>query len=285
MTTLHSEPAGAVNSATRITVLLVDDQRFVSMAVRHLLASERDIELHYCDQAADAVAFANRVTPHVILQDLVMPDIDGLTLVGLFRANPATATTPIVVLSGNDDALTRAQALAAGANDYLVKLPDRATLAACIRKQHATSQPVAAPQDSAAADSEAQSAGPDQTLDSSLIATLRQAGGPESHVLVAKVINQFLEESALLAVTLKQAAQQKDVVRLKAAAHSLKGTSNTMGARRLAALGAQLEDSLTRHPSVAVGLMVNAIDEELARVERACLRERDGAPASAPTVA
>ena len=54
---------------------------------------------------------------------------------------------------------------------------------------------------------------------------------------------------------------------------------NAPGARRLAALGAQLEDSLTRHPAVSVGLMVNAIDEELARVERACLLERDGAPA------
>ena len=281
MATHHSEPAGAVNSVTRIVVLLVDDQRFVSMAVRHMLVSERDIELHYCEKADDAVAFANRVAPDVILQDLVMPDIDGLTLLGMFRANPGTATTPVVVLSANDDALARAQALASGANDYLVKLPDRATLAACIR-QH-TSRPSATSGQDRATAGHTDSAGANQTLDPSLIATLRQGAGPDCHRVIARIINQFLEESASLARSLKQAANESDVARLKAAAHSLRGASNTMGARRLAALGAQLEDSLTRQPAVAVGLMVNAIDEELARVERACLLERDGGRRNVPT--
>ena len=69
-----------------------------------------------------------------------MPDIDGLTLVGLYRTNPQTATTPIIVLSGNDDAASRANALAAGADDYLVKLPKKAALVECIRR-HASGQP------------------------------------------------------------------------------------------------------------------------------------------------
>jgi 1-aminocyclopropane-1-carboxylate deaminase/D-cysteine desulfhydrase-like pyridoxal-dependent ACC family enzyme len=45
-----------------------------------------------------------------------MPDIDGLTLLRLFRANPPTSGTPVIVLSGNDDAETRTRALAEGAN-------------------------------------------------------------------------------------------------------------------------------------------------------------------------
>ena len=78
----------------QIVVLLVDDQPFVGAAIRRLLATEPDITLHCCSQATEAVARANEVAPAVILQDLMMPGLDGLSLVGLFRANPATARTP-----------------------------------------------------------------------------------------------------------------------------------------------------------------------------------------------
>src|SRR5207244_992159 len=69
----------------------------------------------------------------VILQDLSMPGIDGLSLLKIFRANPATRETPIIVLSNREDAIIKAQAFACGANDYLVKLPDRIELVARIR--------------------------------------------------------------------------------------------------------------------------------------------------------
>ncbi len=82
-----------------ISVLLVDDQRLVGAALERLLTSEQDIELHCCYNAVDAIARANEIGPTVILQDLVLPDIDGLTMVRMFRANPPTAATPIIVLS------------------------------------------------------------------------------------------------------------------------------------------------------------------------------------------
>ena len=59
-----------------------------------------------------------------------MPDIDGLTLLRSFRANPRTARTPVIVLSGNDDPATRAKALAEGADGYMVKIPSKADLIA-----------------------------------------------------------------------------------------------------------------------------------------------------------
>jgi PleD family two-component response regulator len=120
----------------RIVVLLVDDQRIVGAALRMMLKSEPDIELHCCLSAADAIEFANKIGPTIVLQDLVMPEIDGFTLVRSFRANPRTASTPIIVLSGNDDAGTRARALAQGADGYMVKVPPKAELIAAIR-QHA----------------------------------------------------------------------------------------------------------------------------------------------------
>ena len=114
-------------------VLLVDDQTFVGDAVARALAGQEDIDLHYCPDPKAALELANQIKPTVILLDLVMPQIDGLTLLRRFRENPATAETPIVVLSAEEEAQTKRDAFGLGANDYLVKLPDVIELRARIR--------------------------------------------------------------------------------------------------------------------------------------------------------
>src|SRR5688572_12301074 len=106
-----------------VTVLLVDDQAIVGESVRRMLADEPDLTLHFCQDPARAIETANAVAPTVILQDLVMPDIDGLMLVKFFRANKATREVPMIVLSSKEEPVVKAQAFALGANDYLVKLP------------------------------------------------------------------------------------------------------------------------------------------------------------------
>ena len=62
-----------------------------------------------------------------------MPEIDGLTLVKFFRANPQTREVPLIVLSTKEEPIIKAQAFAIGANDYLVKLPDKLEMIARIR--------------------------------------------------------------------------------------------------------------------------------------------------------
>lgn len=116
-----------------IRVLLVDDQAIVGESVRRMLGPESDITLRFCQDPARAVLTAVEWSPTVILQDLVMPDIDGLDLVRFFRAHPQLKDIPLIVLSSREDALTKAEAFALGANDYLVKLPDRIELIARIR--------------------------------------------------------------------------------------------------------------------------------------------------------
>ncbi len=116
-----------------ITVLIVDDQKIICEAVRRMLEGEHDIDFHSCTDPTKALAMANEVHPTVILQDLVMPDIDGMTLVKFFRANPSTRETPLIVLSSKEEPVVKAQAFALGANDYLVKLPDKVELVARIR--------------------------------------------------------------------------------------------------------------------------------------------------------
>jgi len=125
--------ADARLSEHKIIVLLVDDQAMIGEAVRRMLASETDIEFHACRDATQALETALRIRPTVILQDLVMPDIDGLTLVRNYREEPATRDVPLIVLSTKEEPAVKAEAFALGANDYVVKLPDRLELIARIR--------------------------------------------------------------------------------------------------------------------------------------------------------
>ncbi len=119
--------------ASPVLVLLIDDQACVGEVIRRALSSEADIELHVCTDPRRALNTAMQLQPSVILQDLVMPGIDGLDLVRVWRTTPATSKIPVIVLSTEEESTVKHAAFLAGANDYLVKLPDAIELIARIR--------------------------------------------------------------------------------------------------------------------------------------------------------
>jgi sigma-B regulation protein RsbU (phosphoserine phosphatase) len=123
----------ALSTDQPLKVMIVDDQAFVAEAVRRMLLPHADIQFAACLKGAEAPARVAEVQPDVILQDLVMPDADGLDLVSAYRKDPAIARTPLIVLSVKEEPATKAEAFARGANDYLVKLPDAVELVARIR--------------------------------------------------------------------------------------------------------------------------------------------------------
>ena len=114
-------------------VLLVDDQVMVGEAIRRALAAEGNIDFHYCSDPEKALTVAIQTRPTVILQDLVLPGVDGLSLVQQYRQHAVTRDIPIIVLSTKEDPAIKSAAFSAGANDYLVKLPDSIELVARIR--------------------------------------------------------------------------------------------------------------------------------------------------------
>jgi len=121
------------DTKSQCVVLLVDDQAIIAEGIKRMLADEDDITFHYCQDPGDAIQMASDVKATVILQDLVMPDIDGMTLVRFFRANKDTKNIPIIVLSSKEDPQVKSDAFTNGANDYLVKLPDQIEMLARIR--------------------------------------------------------------------------------------------------------------------------------------------------------
>ena len=121
------------NSNAPIMVLLLDDQPFIGEVIRRSLMNEKDIDFHYCVDPEEALTAALEIRPTVILQDLIMPGVDGLELVRRYRSTPGLQHIPIIVLSVKEDPIVKSEAFAAGANDYLVKIPDRVELIARIR--------------------------------------------------------------------------------------------------------------------------------------------------------
>lgn len=106
-------------------VLLVDDQLIVKKIVEKMLEDLPDLQLYYCSKGKEALDMALSIQPTLILQDLVMPDCDGLSLVEQYRQTPSLKNVPVVVLSAQEDPKIKASAFGLGANDYVVKLPDK----------------------------------------------------------------------------------------------------------------------------------------------------------------
>jgi len=113
--------------------MLVDDQPIIAEGIKRMLASEKDMELTYIEDPGKAIETAVDINATIILQDLVMPDADGMTLLRFYKANHETRDIPVIVLSSKEDSITKSEAFSYGASDYLVKLPDEIELIARIR--------------------------------------------------------------------------------------------------------------------------------------------------------
>lgn len=126
-------PMPSVDVTSKAMVLLVDDQALVGEIIRRMLLNQEGIDFHFCADADKALEVALRIKPTVILQDLVMPGVDGLDLVRAYKNHEELKDLPVIVLSAKDDPAVKSSAFEAGANDYLVKLPDAVELLARLR--------------------------------------------------------------------------------------------------------------------------------------------------------
>ena len=171
----------------------------------------------------------------------MLPDVDGLALVRSFRARASTAGTPVIVLSGNDDVATRERALAAGAADYLVKLPTRGELLACLGR-HLPARTDA--------------------LDPEFLATYRDASAADPDETLRELLDVFVRDADRLLGDLRRAAGANFTAAVPRLAHALKGCALAAGARALARICAEIETG-TLAPNAGIA----QLETELSRVK------------------
>ena len=121
-----------VNTDSPIRVLVVDDHLIVREGLSLILETADGIDL--AGEAADgaeAVRQCHDLHPDVVLMDLRMPGMDGLTAIGLLRQQMPEIAVIILTTYDEDDLMVRG--LQAGARGFLLKDTDRATLLDAIR--------------------------------------------------------------------------------------------------------------------------------------------------------
>ena len=101
-------------------IVLADDNADMRDYVARLLRGRGWRVTAVADGAA-ALAAARRERPSLVLSDVMMPGLDGFALMRALRADPATSTLPVILLSARAGEEARIEGAEAGADDYLVK--------------------------------------------------------------------------------------------------------------------------------------------------------------------
>ncbi len=118
--TLHAAlGAGAAYAARR--VLAVEDNDTNVEILRAMLALRPQIDVIVAGTGGQGLLLARTQGPDLVLLDLDLPDIDGIEVLRRLRADPATASLPVIVVSAHAQAELMNAALEAGANDYVAK--------------------------------------------------------------------------------------------------------------------------------------------------------------------
>jgi len=126
---MRSSPTPSVATSR---ILIVDDDAD-NREILEMVLEREGFVIVCAGTGGEACALVTQDPPHLILLDLMMPDMTGYAVVALLKGNPTTRDIPIVMLSAMADHPTRLRALRAGATDFITKPVGRAELCARVK--------------------------------------------------------------------------------------------------------------------------------------------------------
>jgi signal transduction histidine kinase len=115
----QEEPPRPAASGARGRLLVADDNADMREYLKRLLSPHWDVELVTNGRAALSAALAS--VPDLVLSDVMMPELDGVSLLAALRADARTDTIPVILISARAGEEARLAGLETGADDYLVK--------------------------------------------------------------------------------------------------------------------------------------------------------------------
>ncbi|MDE2311882.1 MAG: response regulator [Patescibacteria group bacterium] len=102
------------------TIVVAEDDKLISGSLCDALKAAGYNPVPAYD-GEEAVAKCKEAAPNLLLLDIMMPKLDGISVLWELKANPATANVPVVVLTNIGDVETISKIVEAGAVDYLLK--------------------------------------------------------------------------------------------------------------------------------------------------------------------
>ena len=235
-------------------VLLAEDNpvnREVAMGMLALLGCHVDV----AENGRQATDAASKQHYDLVLMDCQMPVMDGFAATAAIRKREQqthAARTPIIALTANAMEGDREQCLAAGMDDYLSKPFSHQALSEMLvcwcSSQHTqhVSPPETPPTTTSTAagnhSSPTQAVPPPEPVDRTAWASITALKRPGQPNMLHKIIGRYLTGSQAQVTRLRQALQGQEYETIRTLAHSLKSSSATLGAHRLAALAKQLEE-------------------------------------------
>src|SRR4051812_247616 len=115
-------------------ILVVEDERLIARLLKETLQIE-GYQVVTVLRGDDAVQYTLRETPHLLLLDMKLPDMDSYEVIRQLRSHPKSMHIPIIALSALGDSATKVRAFELGVDDYVTKPFDTDELLARVRTQ------------------------------------------------------------------------------------------------------------------------------------------------------
>ncbi|MGQ0602689.1 MAG: response regulator [Anaerolineales bacterium] len=132
-----------MSADTKPIILIVDDDPDLANIMRMML-SHAGFEAHSVLSGQEALEWLEGRTPDLILLDLMMPDINGFTILRKVRSSEIIKNLPVVILTAKADQKTRMESQSAGADAFLTKPINSKTLIDHVRRALGPKAPPAA---------------------------------------------------------------------------------------------------------------------------------------------
>jgi CheY-like chemotaxis protein len=248
------------------TVLYVEDNVSNVRLVEHVLARRPEVRLLVAMAGGVGVELAKEHQPDLVLLDMNLPDLSGEVVLQRLRAEPRTRGIPVVIISADATPGQVERLLAAGAADYLTKPFDVAHLLGLV-------DGLGDPGAHAPAGGPGPAVEGDGPLDRAVLDSLRPLTDDRPGARLADLLAAYVEDAAARLTELREALAGGDAAAAAHLTHSVRGTSASYGAPRLAGLCAELEQAAIGGDLVASSELLVGIDEEFARVRAALQRE------------
>ena len=229
----------------KVRVLVAEDNP-VNQKLATLLLQQLGCSVDVAKNGLEVILACDQARYDLILMDCYMPEVNGYEATREVRARETgDQRTPIIALTANAQQSDRKECLDAGMDDFLTKPIHERELTAILERWVIRDDDVLTP---AAFDN------------------LR--GLNDSDAVIREVAGLYLSDTPMRIDALRRAVQKNDAAALATAAHGLKGSSANVGAMRVYALAAKLEEMGRRGDLTGVSAMLDELSREYERATR-----------------